>query len=72
MKPFEVENMSITFGKVTVLPAVSFQVEAGECFGLVGESGSGKSTVLRCASMLLNLWDGDALIGGKSAKNMQK
>lgn len=70
MKRFEVENMSITFGKVTVLPAVSFQVEAGECFGLVGESGSGKSTVLRCASMLLNLWDGDARIGGKSVKDM--
>ena len=70
MKPFHVENMSITFGKVTVLPAVSFQVEAGECFGLVGESGSGKSTVLRCASMLLDLWDGDARIGGKSVKDM--
>ncbi|SER95712.1 peptide/nickel transport system ATP-binding protein [Tranquillimonas rosea] len=70
MKPVSVEHMSIRFGAVTILPDVSFDVAAGECFGLVGESGSGKSTILRCASMLLSIWTGDVTIGGRSVREM--
>lgn len=70
MKPVDIQNMSIRFGALTVLPEVSFNVEAGECFGLVGESGSGKSTILRCASLLLDQWHGTAKIGGVSVRDM--
>lgn len=74
MKSVVISKMSITFGEgigaVKVLPDVSFSVQAGECFGLVGESGSGKSTVLRCLSMLFNFWQGDALVDGKSVRQM--
>ncbi|MCA0942835.1 ABC transporter ATP-binding protein [Salipiger pacificus] len=70
MKPLSIEKMSIRFGAVTILPEVSFEVAPGECFGLVGESGSGKSTVLRCASMLLDNWQGDAKVGGRSVREM--
>lgn len=70
MKPVSIQDMSITFGAVTVLPRVSFDVKAGECFGLVGESGSGKSTILRCASLLLDQWSGRATIDGVSVRDM--
>ncbi|MBB3713587.1 peptide/nickel transport system ATP-binding protein [Limimaricola variabilis] len=70
MKALSVEKMSIRFGSVTVLPEVSFEVAAGECFGLVGESGSGKSTVLRCASLLLSSWQGEVRIGGVPVREM--
>nr|WP_085835644.1 ABC transporter ATP-binding protein [Aquimixticola soesokkakensis] len=60
--------MGIRFGSVQVLPEVSLEVGAGECFGLVGESGSGKSTVLRCLSLLLDNWSGEARIGGTSVR----
>ncbi|TQS73575.1 ABC transporter ATP-binding protein [Rhodobacteraceae bacterium] len=70
MKSVSINRMSIRFGAITVLPEVTFDVAAGECFGLVGESGSGKSTILRCASMLTDSWTGDALIGGKSVREM--
>ncbi|WP_146588746.1 ABC transporter ATP-binding protein [Puniceibacterium confluentis] len=70
MKPISIRDMSIRFGAVTVLPKVSFDVAEGECFGLVGESGSGKSTILRCASLLLDTWSGEARIGGTSVREM--
>lgn len=72
MKSVTIEKMGIRFGAVQVLPEVSFQVDAGECFGLVGESGSGKSTILRCLSMLLSTWTGDAKIDGQSVKTMDQ
>ncbi|GGB21359.1 ABC transporter ATP-binding protein [Allosediminivita pacifica] len=70
MKPVSVKNLSITLGAAQILPDVSFDVAAGECFGLVGESGSGKSTVLRCASMLWSIWDGEVRIGDQSVRDM--
>ncbi|WP_317189658.1 ATP-binding cassette domain-containing protein, partial [Escherichia coli] len=38
--------------KVTILDALSFNIQKGEAFGLVGESGSGKSTLARLISGL--------------------
>ena len=34
--------------KIGVLDHVSFEIRAGQVFGLVGESGSGKSTLAKC------------------------
>ena len=72
MKTVTIEKMGIRFGAVQVLPEVSFEVKAGECFGLVGESGSGKSTILRCLSMLFSTWTGDARIDGQSVRDMDQ
>ncbi|MBE3639955.1 ABC transporter ATP-binding protein [Mangrovicoccus algicola] len=68
--PLAIENLSMRFGAVTVLPDVSFEVAPGECFGLVGESGSGKSTILLCVSMLLSGWEGRIAIGGRAVRDM--
>ncbi|MGU3576568.1 ABC transporter ATP-binding protein [Brucellaceae bacterium C25G] len=74
MKSVEVKNLSITLGHgakaVKILPDVSFDVRAGECFGLVGESGSGKSTILRCMSLLTAQWHGEILIDGVSVRDL--
>ncbi|RVV97542.1 ABC transporter ATP-binding protein [Mesobaculum littorinae] len=70
MKPVVISDLSVAFGALRVLHDVSFDVAAGECFGLVGESGSGKSTVLRCASMLWSKWTGEVRIGDRSVREM--
>ncbi|WP_119308503.1 ABC transporter ATP-binding protein [Cohaesibacter haloalkalitolerans] len=70
MKAISFDKLRIQLGSALILPGVSFDVKAGECFGLVGESGSGKSTVLRCMSLLFHSWSGTISIDGKSVKEM--
>ena len=43
----EVENVSVSFGGVDALQAVSFGLEDGELLGLIGPNGAGKTTALR-------------------------
>ena len=72
-----VEQLNVRFGSgaktVHAVRDVSFQVQAGESYGLVGESGSGKSTVLNALSGLLDNWQGRIEIAGEQqARNRSK
>jgi ABC-type branched-subunit amino acid transport system ATPase component len=44
----QVEGMRKRYGPVTDVDGVSFQVHAGEIFGMVGPNGSGKTTIIEC------------------------
>ncbi len=48
-----VEGVSKEFGTVTALRDVTFDVAAGELFGLVGPDGAGKTTLFRVLTTLL-------------------
>jgi branched-chain amino acid transport system ATP-binding protein len=48
MAELEVEGLSLRFGGLVVLEAVSFSVEPAELFALIGPNGAGKTSVLNC------------------------
>jgi peptide/nickel transport system ATP-binding protein len=64
-----IEDLTIWFGqppdRVDAVRGVSFDIAAGESFGLVGESGSGKSTILRAVAGLNPNWSGRIAVDGR-------
>jgi branched-chain amino acid transport system ATP-binding protein len=47
-----VRNLTITFGGITALSDVSFDVEEGHITGLIGPNGAGKTTCFNCITRL--------------------
>ena len=68
MKPLSVARLSVSLGANIVVDDVSFDISAGEVFGLIGESGSGKSTTALAIAGLLPgtaRTTGQVLVGGE-------
>ncbi len=63
------EKLTRRFGSVVAVDGLSFEVQAGELFGLVGPDGAGKTTTLRLLAGVLRPDEGDAFIRNVSVKN---
>ena len=61
----EIKNFKMKFGDKTVIKDLSFDVKAGEIFGLLGSNGSGKTTTLRALLGFYTATSGELLIDGK-------
>jgi multiple sugar transport system ATP-binding protein len=58
------ENITKSFGKVDVIPAISLAIDDGEFVVFVGPSGCGKSTLLRLIAGLEDASSGKILLDG--------
>jgi sodium transport system ATP-binding protein len=64
----KVSNLSKSFGPVSAIAGVGFEVEAGEVFGLLGPNGAGKTTTLRILATLLRSDSGAATVAGHDVR----
>jgi len=67
----EVSNLRKSFGGITAVAGVSFEVREGEILGIIGPNGSGKSTLFNCVLGQLTPTEGEVRIDGKPTTGMR-
>jgi branched-chain amino acid transport system ATP-binding protein len=67
----EVSGLRKTFGGITAVDGVSFEVREGEILGIIGPNGSGKSTLFNCVLGQLLPSGGEVRIDGKPTTGMR-
>jgi branched-chain amino acid transport system ATP-binding protein len=64
------ENVSFSFGGVSVLNSLSLRLEAGSVVGLVGPNGAGKTTLMNVISGVLRPASGQVVLGGSKVTRL--
>src|SRR3954466_4106853 len=67
----KVDHLVKTFGEVTAVDDVSFEVKAGEIFAFLGPNGAGKTTTIKMLTTLLRPTSGSVEIDGLDAASNQ-
>jgi branched-chain amino acid transport system ATP-binding protein len=67
----EVSNLRKSFGGITAVDGVSFDVHDGEILGIIGPNGSGKSTLFNCVLGQLTPNQGEVRVDGKTTTGMR-
>jgi branched-chain amino acid transport system ATP-binding protein len=58
---FQVNNLSISFGGITALDNISFEINKGEIFTIIGPNGAGKTTLFNCINGIYSPDKGEIL-----------
>lgn len=72
MTSIEARGLSKSFGPVSAVSDVSFQVGPGDVVGLLGANGAGKTTTMKMLLGLLSPTSGQVLIGGEAARDVDR
>jgi branched-chain amino acid transport system ATP-binding protein len=67
----EVHEMRKSFGGITAVDGVSFDVREGEILGLIGPNGCGKSTLFNCILGQLTPSAGEVRVDGKAVTGLR-
>ena len=60
----EVKSLKKTFGPITAVDGVSFNVKQGDVLGFIGPNGAGKTTTMRMIACLTRPDEGTAVVNG--------
>jgi len=71
MSLLQVTDLSIRFGGIIALDAVSFETEQGQIMGVIGPNGAGKTTIFNCITRVYNPDRGAILFEGRDLRRMQ-
>jgi len=63
MMDLRIENLTLAFGGVKALDAVTFNVEPGEIYAIIGPNGAGKSTIFNAISRIYTPDEGSIIYG---------
>ena len=62
---FQAKEISVRFGGIRAVDAVSFEVSQGEVFSIIGPNGAGKTTIFNLISRIYNSTSGKLIFEGK-------
>jgi peptide/nickel transport system ATP-binding protein/oligopeptide transport system ATP-binding protein len=68
----EVRHLAKAYGAVRAVDGISFNVHAGEAFGIVGETGSGKTTTARMIARLIDPTAGSIHFDGRDLTSLSR
>jgi len=71
MTLFEIQNLSITFGGLTALDDISFEVQKGENYAIIGPNGAGKTTLFNCINGIYKADEGEIRFKGKKINGLK-
>ena len=66
----ELKDVSVSYGRIAAVQALSLEVKEGEFVGLVGHNGAGKSTTLMTITGALSPVSGEIVFDGQSIVGM--
>ncbi len=66
-----VDALTMRFGGLVAVDALSFELDAGEVLGLIGPNGAGKTTVFNCLSGFLRPQGGEVLFDGRPVDRLE-
>ena len=67
----EVDDITLRFGGVTAINAVSFDVQPGELFAIIGPNGAGKTSIFNTISQVYRPQSGDIRFQGASVMGLR-
>jgi ABC-2 type transport system ATP-binding protein len=65
MTIIEAHNISKSFGNITAVEDLNFEVDEGEVLGFLGPNGAGKTTTIRILAGIIAPTSGYAVIAGQ-------
>jgi ABC-type branched-subunit amino acid transport system ATPase component len=68
----EVDDVTIRFGGVTALDAVSFDIKEGEILGLIGPNGAGKTTCFNVMTGVYQATEGEIRFDGRPLTKLKR